>query len=59
MSYKIFLLEKELGYKIDANTNGLLLMQRLRMLDRYWLDKKEAQDKADSKSGNNKSELMK
>jgi len=59
MSYKIFLLEKELGYQITANTNGLALMQRLRMLDRYWKDKEKANADAESKSNNKKSDLMK
>lgn len=61
MAYKIFILEKELGYPITAKTNGLILMQRLRMLDRYFLDKKKAQEEAnnESKSNNNKSNLMK
>jgi len=59
MSYNIFLLEKELGYQINANTNGLILMQRLRMLARYRLDEKKAYEDAQSKSKNEKTELMK
>ena len=59
MAYKIFLLEKELGYQITADTNGLLLMQRLRMLDRYWKDKEKAYADAESGSNNKKSNLMK
>jgi len=59
MSYKIFLLEQELGYPITAETNGLILMQRLRMLDRFWLDKQKASKKANSESNNEKSELLK
>ena len=60
MSYKIFLLEKELGYPITSETNGLVLMQRLRMLDRYWTDKQKAQEDAEQKSKTpNKSGLMK
>lgn len=59
MSYKLFLLEREVGYQITAETNGLILMQRLRMLDRYWLEEKKAYDNAQSKSSNKKSELLK
>ena len=59
MSYKIFLLERELGYPITAETNGLILMQRLRMLDRFWLDEQNASKEAISDSNNEKSELLK
>ena len=51
MSYKLFLLEKELGYQITADMSGLMVMERLNMLDRYWADQKEEQDKTPVKSG--------
>lgn len=42
MSYKIFLLEKELGFLITPDMNGLALMERLNMLDRFWAEQKES-----------------
>ena len=54
LAYKIFLLERELGYKIDGNTNGLLLMERLKMLTRYYMDKEKEYEKNKSKDKNNK-----
>ena len=58
MSYKIFLLEKELGYQITSNTNGLILIQRLRMFDRYCIDQEKAYDES-KKNNKTKSDLMK
>jgi len=49
MSFKIFLLEHELGYQITADTNGLALVERLNMLDRYWKEKNKAHKEASSK----------
>jgi len=59
MAYKIFLLERELGYPITADTNGLILMQRLRMLDRFWLDEQKASKEANNNTNTKKSELLK
>jgi len=59
MSYKIFLLEKELGYQITSNTNGLILIQRLRMFDRYNIEQQKAYEDSKSKDANKKSDLMK
>ena len=58
MSYKIFLLEKELGYQITSDTNGLILLQRLRMFDRYCIDQEKAYDES-KKNNKTKSDLMK
>jgi len=59
MAYKIFLLERELGYPITADTNGLILMQRLRMLDRFWLDEQNAIKETKNSTNTKKSELLK
>ena len=60
MSFKVFLLEKELGYQVKWDMNGLALMERLNMLDRLWEEKKKENDKNDSDSkGNKKKGLMK
>jgi len=59
MAYKIFLLERELGYPITADTNGLILMQRLRMLDRFWLDEQNAIKETNNNTNTKKSELLK
>ena len=54
MSYKVFLLEHELGYQITAETNGLALMERLNMMDRYWEDKKVKSEDNDAGKGTSK-----
>ena len=55
MSYKVFLLEKELGYMITPEMSGLAVMERLNMLDRYWEDKKAEYDKSQIESNDGKS----
>ena len=57
LAYKIFLLEKEVGYQITKDMNGLMVMERLRMLDRYWQDQQKA-NQVDSKTGKPKKEKL-
>jgi len=60
MSYKVFLLEKETGCQVFADSNGLKLMESLNMLDRYWTEQNNANNdgksgkSGTSKTGNNK-----
>lgn len=35
LSFKLFLLERELGYSINKDFNGLVLVERLKMFDRF------------------------
>ena len=60
MSFKIFLLERELGYQITGDMNGLALIERLKMFDRYCEIRAE-KDKSGSGGGKskNKKGLMK
>ena len=48
MSFKVFLLEREVGYQITGDMNGLALMERLNMLSRYW----EEKNKHNTEGGN-------
>lgn len=57
LSYNIFLLEKELGYQINKDTNGILLIERLKMLERFCKDQQAQMDssnKGKSKGRNKK-----
>lgn len=50
MSYKLFLLEKELGYCFTGDFPALALVERLRMFDRYIKDKSDSYDKMKKES---------
>ena len=52
MSYKNFLLEREVGYDAINRLNGVAWMERMNMMDRYHIDKAEAQN--DNKGSNKK-----
>lgn len=52
LSYNIFLLEKELGYQINKDTNGILLIERLKMLERFCKEQQEQMES--SKTGKSK-----
>jgi hypothetical protein len=57
LSYNIFLLEKELGYQINKDTNGILLIERLKMLERFCKEQQEqmeSSNKGKSKGRNKK-----
>ena len=57
MSFKLFLLERELGYMITPDTNGLAFVERLKMFDRYVEEKNKVD--TPSKKGNKSAKLMK
>lgn len=52
LSYNIFLLEKELGYQINKDTNGILLIERLKMFQRFCEDQKKQMEESSSKGKN-------
>lgn len=58
MSYKVYLLERELGYQITQDFPALALVERLKMFDRYLQDQKSQspseEDKGKGKSGKGK-----
>jgi len=57
LAFKVFLLEREVGYQITKDMNGIMVMERLRMLDRYWIQQNKAQEKSNTK-GNQKSDKL-
>lgn len=50
MSYRIFLLEREVGYQITPEMSAFVVMERLKMLDRYWKEQKDNYDKQSSQT---------
>jgi len=59
LSYNIFLLEKELGYQINKDTNGILLIERLKMLERFCKEQQEQMESSNTgkSKGRNKKTL--
>lgn len=53
LSYNIFLLERELGYPITKDTNGLIFIERMKMLQRYCEDQKKQMDESKKPSKSN------
>ncbi len=49
-SYKVFLLERETGWRITEDFPGLVLVEKLNMLDRYWADRADSHNKTIKKT---------
>jgi len=59
LAFKVFLLEKEVGYQVTGNMNGIMVMERMKMMDRYWEEQQRAQDKSNNKKTTTPSKLLK
>ena len=58
MSYQVFLLEVEVGYFIGEDFSGLALIERLKMLNRYYKEKNDAQPVSNGKGKGGKGSVF-